>query len=465
MVLVALVVIAGAGAAAWWWHESSSSSSNAAPPVSPHLSRGVGATMHGDSEASDTVGVAGPGRGSAVARYVPLAADCPTILIGSDNLLQVVCVRIADRVPVAYLIDPVSMQRLASMPLVRSNLLGGIYSYLDDHDRLVVADGSTSLLVIAHSQSAAKWRFSLARHVMLDSALPAGDSVVGLTPSWDGLIWFASAHGVIGTVDSSGTVRSTRLRADETVANSIASAPGGVAVASTRALYLFTSASGAPKQKWRQSYDRGSARKPGQLSWGTGSTPTFFGPSAGSEFVTILDNADMQEHLLVFNSSSGSRVCSVAVLAPDGSGSENSPIGYGNRVYVADTYGYQYPAYPEGAGASRPVTAQFDGGLARVDVSSSGCSVKWTRPIRSASVPKLSRADGLIYTTTQTAVDAFTARFTFAVIDGDDGTVVSTTPFGTGRQYDPIQQAGAISHDGAYYQGVLTGLVRISRSP
>src|ERR1700743_2206641 len=86
-----------------------------APPRNPHLSRGPDATMHGDSEASDTLGVAGPGRGAVTTTYRPLAADCPTMLIGADGYVQAVCVNIAGQSPTAYLIDPTTALPVASL--------------------------------------------------------------------------------------------------------------------------------------------------------------------------------------------------------------------------------------------------------------------------------------------------------------------------------------------------------------
>ena len=64
----------------------------------------------------------------------------------------------------------------------------------------------------------------------------------------------------------------------------------------TFALYeLILDGSGNPQILWSQTYDRGPARKPGQLSWGTGSTPTYFGPT-GVDYLTIVDNASPQVH-------------------------------------------------------------------------------------------------------------------------------------------------------------------------
>lgn len=77
---------------------------------------------------------------------------------------------------------------------------------------------------------------------------------------------------------------------------------------------------------------------------------TFFGQN-----VTITDNADKQENLLVYNAADGAPVCSAPLFTPGSSGPENS-------VIVANTYGYRYPAVPDGAGSSALPSAPFTGG-------------------------------------------------------------------------------------------------------
>ena len=139
----------------------------------------------------------------------------------------------------------------------------------------------------------------------------------------------------------------------------LCTAPGGTAVATDHALYLLRA---GPRIVWRRDYERGSARKPGQLSRGTGSTPTFFGPRTGWEYLTVVDNADGTEHLRVWGSRRGRPACDVPVTI----GSENSPIGAGRTVIVASTYGYPYPATPDDAGPAVPATAPFTGGMTRV---------------------------------------------------------------------------------------------------
>ena len=211
-------------------------------------------------------------------------------------------------------------------------------------------------------------------------------------------MWFATAKGRAGYADPN-TRRVETIDLGGTVANSISTAPGGTAVVTDRALYYLAAKPGKqPRIVWKAGYSRGPVRKPGQLSQGSGATPTFFGP-----YLAITDNAAPQERLLVYDTRARSRrthakkvkrICALPVV----DGTENSPIGRGHSLYVASTYGYPYPAEPEDQPAAEPSSAPFTGGLSRVDVGAGGCQIKWKVAVRSAAVPRLSLADGLIYT-------------------------------------------------------------------
>lgn len=441
-----------------------------APPANPYLAPGGAAAMHGDSASSDTTPLAGPGTGSLTSRRTALQSACPTVLAGSDGIPVAVCTGMFDRAPHVHLLDPATGDSVTTLDLEKSSILGGIYSYLDHLDRLVVADGSGDLLRIAHHRGAdGRWQLRIVERTPFGPALAEGDSVVGLAPDLRGRVWFATALGVVGTVDTAtGAVRHRAL--GEGVANSISTAPGGTAVATDRALHLLTAGDdGVPRTEWRRAYDQGPHRKPGRLSRGTGSTPTFFGPRTGAEYLAITDNAAAQEKLIVLAADGGRTVCELPVLAADGSGTENSPVGYGNSVYVADTYGYPYPAVPDGAGDAVPATAPFRGGVTRVDVDADGegCAVKWTSAVRSAAVPKLSVADGRLYTVERTGVidparTGILDRFDAVSLDSATGRVTGRHHLGTGFLFDTLQMAGNVTAGGVLWQGTVTGILRIA---
>jgi hypothetical protein len=220
---------------------------------------------------------------------------------------------------------------------------------------------------------------------------------------------------------------------------------------------------GNPQIIWSHTYDRGPARKPGQLSWGTGSTPTYFGPT-GADYVTIVDNAEPQVHALVYQSGTGTLICQQTVLTLGGPGSENSPIGVGNSMFIASTYGYPYPAVPPGAGPAVPATAPFVGGMTRVDIDNPGpgCHTVWENKVRSAALPHLSTGDGLIYTVTRIGFDQTTPLdvFAYSVIDPNTGRLLHQQPKSATLLSDPIQTASMVLMGNKIMQGNITGLGR-----
>ncbi|MFF0561751.1 hypothetical protein [Streptomyces sp. NPDC004266] len=151
-------------------------------------------------------------------------------------------------------------------------------------------------------------------------------------------------------------------------------------------------------------------------------------------------------------------------------GTEDAVIASGRSVFVTDTYGYPYPAPPQGAPASQPPSANFDGGLSRIDVDArgTGCSVGWNSPVKSAALPRLSPADGKIYTVSVTGPTGSAGLNTFAqyhhaVVDPATGHRLSSSYLGIDLVYNPLQMRGTAALDGILYQGTETGVVRIAR--
>ena len=475
-----------------WVGTGSASAFGPFAPANPFTAGNGAATMHGDAESSDASPFPGPGPGPESVRTNTLAAACPAILQGSDGLPVALCTSILGRNPTVYLLDPSTGAPLASLQLPAGNLFGGVYAYLDRQNRMVVFDASGNLIRIGHLESGGRWELSIVSTVPTAAALarrcPAlCGGVVGLSPDWRGRVWFATADGVAGYVDpTSRAVRTVVLGSHEQVANSISTAPDGTAIATDHALYLLgTGRRGQPQIIWRDAYDRGPARKPGQLSHGTGATPTFFGPVDGFRYLAITDNAVPAEHLIVIDTQARSwrrigrrrvrgpryprTVCDMAVLTPGPSGTENSPVGSGRSVFVASTYGYPYPALPAGAEPSQPASAPFTGGLTRVDLNPSGhgCHLVWQDRVRSAAVPRLDVPDGLLYTversdpldpTGTSDLDTYTS----VAIDADTGAIAGQTLLGAGYQSDTLQLAPTIVPGRILYQGTITGIDRIA---
>ncbi|OBF57851.1 hypothetical protein A5787_24365 [Mycobacterium sp. 852002-50816_SCH5313054-b] len=438
-------------------------------PPNPFMAPLGLASLHNDAESSDAGPLPGPGAHLNAIFGYPLLAACPTIMQGTDGLVLALCTSDITQTPTIFLIDPGGrvpiFVPLAKLQVAKGSLLGGVYAYLDNSNQVVMTDGTNHLLRIAHVKEEGPlgcWKLIVTESTDLSGAIPPGDNSVGLVPDYAGNVWFATGNGVVGVAKTGGGVATVQLPAGEQVANSISSAPSGrVAVATTFALYeLNLGIAGDPQILWRAAYDRGPARKPGQLSWGTGSTPVYFGPVTGADYVTIVDNARPQVHALIYQSGTGQLICQQTVLTQGGPGSENAPIGLGNSVFVSSTYGYPYPAVPAGAPPAVPPTAPFVGGMTRVDIDNPGCHTVWENKVRSAALPHLSAADGLLYTITRIGVDRTTPLdlFAYGVVDAGNGALLWQQPKSITILSDPLQTPTMVLTDRRAMQGNLTGL-------
>ncbi len=143
---------------------------------------------------------------------------------------------------------------------------------------------------------------------------------MSISPGADDTIWFVTRKSVVGIYDPHAldgrNVSWVRLGQEERIDNSFSTTVDGrAAVVTSKALYLLRQDHDRrPYVVWRYPYDAGSARKPGQLSHGSGATPTFFGLDTGMDHVMITDNADGRISLLVLDADDGRLICRQPVL-------------------------------------------------------------------------------------------------------------------------------------------------------
>src|ERR1700739_2131238 len=200
-------------------------------PPNPFMAGQGLASLHNDAESSDAGPLPGPGLHPAAIFGFPLLAACPTIMQGSDGLVLALCTTDLKQTPTIYLIDPGGIVPrvvpLARLQVAPGSLLGGVYAYLDDYNRVVMIDGSNHLLRITHAKGGplGLWHLTVTESIDLSSVIPPGDNSVGLVPDYAGNVWFATGNGVVGVVNASGGVTSLHLPAGEQVANSISSSP------------------------------------------------------------------------------------------------------------------------------------------------------------------------------------------------------------------------------------------------
>jgi hypothetical protein len=450
------------------------------PPRNPFMAPNGRSNIHDDAYMTDTYAVSGPlGDGSEPSSL--FTRECGSITFDSRGLIVTICVGL-DR-PVLALLDPHSLAPLAALPLPHRNLgggnpftdfSGGGYFYLDQDDRAVIPTNDAHVLVVG---IVAGPQFAIARDYDLSAKIPAGEGIVSVLPDRRGRIWFVTRGGMVGTIErADGTVRAMRL-SGEGISNSIAvDETGGVFIVSDEALYRFDAGSkGAPQVSWRVVYPDSGIHKPGQSDAGSGTTPTLM----GREWVAITDNADPM-NVVVYRrekalpKKKGERrkatrrlVCSAPVFSKGASATDNSLVGTNRSLIVENNYGYAISAEDLSGGESAP-------GLTRVDiVKRKGgrkgrrkrkarflCRVVWTSDERAPSVvPKLSLANGLVYSYTRPPrADGIDAWYLTA-LDFRTGRTVYRRLAGTGLGFNNNYAPVTLGPDGTAYVGVLGGVV------
>ena len=324
--------------------------------------------MHDDAWATDSYQGPGPlGNDPEVTTSWFGLKECATLSFDPDGRLVGLC---GDRTgPVMHVLDPETMRPLETLDLPDreesdkqpwEDLCGGAYFYLDAEARAVVATTDRRVLTVDSDG------LEQVDEVDLNDVVPDDDCLVALLPDWEGNAWYVTQDGRVGVAGAG-----TPLNLAGEIANSIAADDTGVYLVTTQALVkVALDSTGQPEVLWLRSYNNGSREKPGQLSAGSGTTPTVL-PSG---LVAITDNAEPQMHVQFYDTVDGSMVCEAAVFGEGESASDNSLVAVGDAsVVVENNYGYEAP-WTTMAGRATP------GGLARVDAdpATGECSVGWT---------------------------------------------------------------------------------------
>lgn len=452
-------------------------------PRNPYMAPNERSNIHDDAYQTDAYNVAGPlGRDLAVTSTL-FAAECASVTFDRAGRIVTVCV--SPTGATLRLIDPDSLATLASYELPPrepgtfsfNNFSGGGYFYLDHQDRAVVATFTGHLLTLAENAEASG--FTLVRDVDL-SAATGGSGIQSALPDWAGRIWFVTQSGIVGFVTPGSAVRFVHLPAGETIANSFAmDESGGVFIVSTHALYRYDVRSGRPSVTWRKTYDRGTRVKDGQVSQGSGTTPTLIGSasSAGGGSVAITDNADPQMNVLVFRRGKAgpgrTPVCRQPIFPAGQGADENSLIAVPGGLVAENNYGYVGPR----PAAPSTRTADTTPGLVKVavDYARGGCHVEWRNT--TARIPtlvsKLSRRTGLIYGYTHPSASEIPTTapipealapdaWFFTAFSARTGKQVWSRYTGSGLGYNNNYAPVSLGPDGTAYVGTLGGLLRIA---
>jgi hypothetical protein len=346
--------------------------------------------------------------------------------------------------------------------------------YLDNRDRAVVTV-TDHVLVFEQKGPPNHLRFKKVEDYDLSGWVAGNDNIQTVMPDFQGRLWFVVRHsGLVGVLDpATGAVGSVTLCKrnptdptacePEQIANSfpfikVAADVSDAFVVTTKAMYRLTAGpDGVPHVLWRSEYKNFGGQKPGQLSPGSGTSPTLVD---GGKYVAITDNDDRM-HIVVYRTAVdlGPKeervVCEVPVFQPGAGATEDSLIGLGRSLIVANQYVY--------TDETTLNTAPSAPGIARVDIDpkGKGCKLVWENDEVAAPQvsPKMSTETGLTYFYTRKYDENGLDVYYWTAVDFRTGKIVWEQQIGTGSQFDTYVPGPAIGPTGALYVGVNGGFI------
>jgi hypothetical protein len=470
----------------------------------PWLSPNPGNNIHNDSYMGDSYPYAGPSaQGTATVSQLELTAfkdpatgqlrtlllgECASIAFDAANNLQTVCAGVAlpgdtEVLRSVVTIDRDTLEILAFYPFTKEvvdtgtvDFGGAGYFYQDNAYRMVVAlpDGRANVLRRVKSSAGGVDGYAVDASYNITGTGGAvtvpNSQLYAVVPDKAGNIWFTTAQAAVGYITPGGLIRWADLNnaafnpgttGGETIANSHAvdegdSADGasGVYIVSTHSAYRVGAGSdGAVQIVWQAPYDRGTAVKSGQVSIGSGTSPTVF-RMGDRRFVTIADNAQTM-NVNVYRAESSLRPGEQRLFAqvkPFGTNTlvsdENSlvvaanPDGTSIDIYAENNWGNDSVQSTLGAAVTQPGVARMN---LRPDGQFTVASVNNTISVPSI-VSKVSLPSNIFYTynkapdgwylTGLDATDLTKVRFTNRI----GGGVIRYNNYYSGMALDPDGQ-------------------------
>ncbi len=441
-------------------------------PQNPFLSPNGTNSMHNDAYGSNAYEVSGPLGHHLVMRSASYGvSECATMAFDSRGHIVGLCgglpgfsLRLIDPTTLRTLGPDLKTSARALYPVTNpfTDICGGTYFSLSQDDIAYVVTTARHVIKVRVNGNS----FTQIGSYDVSAAVPSTDCLVATLPDWSGRTFFVTQGGIVGDIDpTTGAVKTMHLPAGEGIFNSISGdESGAIYLVTDHKLYAVAAdATGAPVIRWSTAYDRGTVQKPGQLSQGSGTTPTLI----GQHIVAITDNADPRMHVQFYQrdgANAGQLICQAPVFGAGASDTENSLAYAGGTggdasVIVENNYGYK-------GVQSTELGQTTTGGVAKVTLHADGtCGVDWTNPIVSPTpVPKVSLANGLLYLYAKPKSNPLDDSWYFSAVDIRTGKTQWMQRTGNGIQWNNHYASIYVGPDGAAYMPTLAGLIRFKDS-
>lgn len=355
-------------------------------------------------------------------------------------------------------LDIVAERVIGPRPFI-PNSSGGAYFSMDDDENIII--GPPNKLEQYHIEvNDGAPEFVLDRSIDVSSQIRENALLQDSVIDYDGRLWFMATTGEVGYVDlETEAVKTVDLASDldscpladdtEVLQNSIAHDENAIYMVTCAALYRISAdAEGEVQVDWRAPYDTGTGIS-GILP-GSGTSPTLFGSQ--DDLITICDNADGQINLLVIERASGMEVCKTPLFRPGESATENSSIGYGDDVVIANNAGFGGPFLP--ANTMFPGLERY-----RVREDRSGCDLVWANDDAIINSNQLATESGVIWGYGVDPDVDETDIFYLGAHDWETGDEIFRAYVGDGKPFDPITGQVHMHPDGSFFIGTLQGAV------
>jgi hypothetical protein len=216
---------------------------------------------------------------------------------------------------------------------------------------------------------------------------------------------------------------------------------------------------------WAAPYHTSDVVKPGQLSLGSGTSPTILG---NGDYVAINDSATPMK-IWVYRTAARLGPKETRLVGEpmpvfedmEGQACANSLLGFGRSIVVQNNYGYSWSFDANGT----LITTGNLPGFERIDIAPDGRTLRkvWVNhEVASNVLPKLSTRTGLIYVVARTTDDLTGVDvYYWTALDFRTGRTVWQKMAGTGVAFDGYWQTTAIGPTGTAYLPVYGGLIAI----